>query len=79
MNPLFSIITITYNAASTIPATLRSVEEQTCKLYEYIVIDGASTDNTVSLAKNADINNMTIVSELIRLELNKTCTYYLYF
>ena len=63
MNPLFSIITITYNAASTIPATLRSVEEQTCKLYEYIVIDGASTDNTVSLAKNADINNMTIVSE----------------
>lgn len=63
MNPLFSIITITYNAASTIPATLRSVEEQTCKLYEYIVIDGASTDNTVSLAKDAAIDNMTIISE----------------
>lgn len=63
MNPLFSIITITYNAASTIPATLRSVEEQACKLYEYIVIDGASTDNTVSLAKDAAIDNMTIISE----------------
>lgn len=63
MNPLFSIITITYNAASTIPATLRSVEEQTCKLYEYIVIDGASTDNTVNLAKDAAIDNMTIISE----------------
>lgn len=63
MNPLFSIITITYNAATTIPATLRSVSEQTCKLFEYIVIDGASTDETVNLVKESGIGNMTVVSE----------------
>ena len=49
--PLFSIITITYNAAATLPATLRSVQEQSCKDYEYIVVDGASQDNTLSLVE----------------------------
>ncbi len=49
--PLFSIITITFNAASTLPATLASVERQSLTDYEYLVVDGASTDNTVSLAK----------------------------
>lgn len=63
MNPLFSIITVTYNAASTIPATLASVKEQTCLLYEYIVIDGASTDNTVEIARNSGIEPMTLISE----------------
>lgn len=63
MNPLFSIITVTYNAASTLPATLRSVGEQTCKLYEYIVIDGASKDETAQLARNSGIDNITVVSE----------------
>ena len=63
MQPLFSIITITYNASSTLPATLKSVKEQTCKLYEYIVVDGKLSDNTVELAKSADIDNCRIVSE----------------
>lgn len=62
MSPLFSIITVTYNAATTLPATLASVKSQTCKLYEYIVMDGASKDNTVELAQNANIPNARIVS-----------------
>ena len=44
--PLFSIITITFNAAGTLPATLRSVELQTFTDYEYLIVDGASTDGT---------------------------------
>lgn len=48
----FSIITITYNAEQTLPATLRSVAEQSCRDYEHIIIDGASKDNTVALAKD---------------------------
>lgn len=48
-SPLFSIITITFNAADTLPATLRSVDSQTCTDYEHLVIDGASRDNTVGL------------------------------
>lgn len=48
--PMFSIITVTYNAASTLPPTLRSVAEQTCGLYEHIIVDGASSDGTIELA-----------------------------
>lgn len=53
--PLISIITVTYNAASTLEATLVSVSNQTFKDYEYLVIDGASTDSTVALAESAGI------------------------
>lgn len=63
MKPLFSIITVSYNAASTLPATLASVREQTCRLYEYILIDGASADNTVKLAYESGIEPMAIISE----------------
>ncbi len=63
MNPLFTIITVTYNASETIPATLKSVAEQTCKLYEYLVIDGLSSDDTVRLANESGIGNMTVISE----------------
>ena len=62
MAPLFCIITVTYNAASTLPATLASVKEQSCKQYEYIVMDGLSKDNTVEMAKAADIPNARIFS-----------------
>ncbi len=62
MNPLFSIITVTRNAAATLPFTLKSVKEQTCRLYEYILMDGVSSDGTVELARNAGIDNAKIVS-----------------
>lgn len=45
--PLFSIITVSYNAANTIGTTLRSVDAQTCTDYEHIIVDGASTDKTM--------------------------------
>lgn len=48
--PLFSIITITYNAAKELPATLRSVDSQRFDDYEHLIIDGASTDGTIALA-----------------------------
>ena len=50
-SPLFSIITITFNAAATLPATLKSVEQQSFTDYEYLVVDGASTDGTVAIAR----------------------------
>ena len=53
--PLFSIITITFNAATTLPPTLRSVKEQTFANYEYIVVDGASRDNTVALVEASQL------------------------
>lgn len=62
MAPLFSIITVTYNAADTLPATLASVKEQTCTMYEYIVMDGVSTDRTLKLAIDAGIDRARIFS-----------------
>ena len=62
MAPLFSIITVTYNAEATLPATLQSIKEQTCRLYEFILMDGVSSDATVELAKAADLNDARIFS-----------------
>lgn len=49
--PLISIITVTYNAESTIEETIKSVINQTYPNIEYLIIDGASTDSTTYLAK----------------------------
>ena len=45
--PLFSIVTVCYNARSTISDTLESVARQVGVSLEHIVIDGGSTDGTV--------------------------------
>lgn len=62
MAPLFSIITVTYNAAEVIDRTLRSVASQECRLFELIVQDGGSTDSTVERAR-AICPDAVIVSE----------------
>lgn len=62
MKPLFTIITVTYNAEATLPATLASVREQTCRLFEYVVMDGVSTDRTLKLAIDAGIPEAKIAS-----------------
>ena len=42
----FSIITVSYNAASTIADTLKSIADQSYDSIEHIIIDGASSDHT---------------------------------
>lgn len=44
-----SIITVCYNAASTIADTIESIRDQSYKNVEYIVVDGASTDGTLQI------------------------------
>ncbi len=46
-----SIITVSYNAATTIEKTIRGVIEQDYEDIEYIVIDGGSTDGTVEIVE----------------------------
>jgi len=54
--PLLSVITVTRNAETVLPVTLASVRRQRFSAFELIVIDGASTDDTVSvIEKNRDI------------------------
>lgn len=60
---LFSIITVTYNAESTVEPTLRSVASQRFDDYEHIVIDGASTDHTLDLCRKYDRPQLIVNSE----------------
>lgn len=57
------MITVTWNAAAVIAPTLESVKEQSLTDYEYLVVDGASTDATLSMVRAAGINGTRIVSE----------------
>jgi len=50
-NPRFSIITASYNAEKYIGRLIKSISTQTYINYEFIVIDGASKDNTVEIIK----------------------------
>lgn len=63
LRPKFSIITVTYNAASVIVPTLESVRAQTYSNYEYILVDGGSKDDTVAIAKASGIEFAHIISE----------------
>ena len=63
LNPRFSIITVTYNAEKVIEETIQSVITQTYKNYEYIIIDGASKDNTLSVIDKYKDMISSVVSE----------------
>ena len=49
-----SLITVTYNSCKTLVTTLESVLAQTNRNVEYIIVDGASKDNTVVLIKECE-------------------------
>ena len=48
---LVSIISVAFNSGATISKTIESVLNQTYPEIEYIIVDGASKDNTVEIAK----------------------------
>jgi glycosyltransferase involved in cell wall biosynthesis len=49
--PLISIITVVLNAAGTLERTIESVVRQSFANYEFLVIDGGSTDGTLEVVR----------------------------
>ncbi|MDE6533384.1 MAG: glycosyltransferase [Muribaculaceae bacterium] len=62
-HPLISIITITFNAANEIKPTMKSIASQTCHDFEHIIIDGASKDATIQVARSMGVPSLRILSE----------------
>lgn len=61
--PRFSIVTSTFNVGDALSTTAHSLGAQTCRSFEWFIMDGASTDGTVAVARQfADLVTV-LVSE----------------
>ena len=58
-----SIITATYNSENTIIDTIESLNQQTYKNYNLIIIDNLSSDKTLEIIKKNFKGNLKIISE----------------
>ncbi len=63
--PLISIITVVYNGAYYLTGTARSVLVQTYPHIEYIIVDGGSTDHTLTAIKLAELQNEKLLNAKI--------------
>ena len=59
----FSIITVNYNNKEGLRKTIESIISQTCKDYEYIVIDGGSSDGSIEVIHEYESHISYWVSE----------------
>ena len=48
----FSIITVCHNSEKVLPEAMASLAAQHYKDYEWVVIDGASTDSTIKITQS---------------------------
>lgn len=53
MTPSITVVTVTRNAAPRLPGLIDSLRAQTDRDFEWVVVDGASTDGTVDLIEGA--------------------------
>jgi len=63
LNIKISLITVVYNAVGLLERTINSVLAQTYPHIEYIIIDGTSTDGTLSIIEKYRTKIDTLISE----------------
>jgi glycosyltransferase len=62
-NMKISVITATYNSAQTLKDTIKSLNSQSYPDIEYIIVDGASTDSTLTIVEQYGHRVTTVISE----------------
>jgi len=62
--PKVTIVTPVYNGGNYIAKTIESVRDQTYQNIEYIIVDGGSTDNTLSIIESYRDCVSSVISEL---------------
>lgn len=68
-NPFFSIVTPVLNGEKFIKETFDSIKNQKFRNFEYIVVDGGSTDNTIDILKK----NKNFINKIL---IEKDCSMY---
>ena len=63
MHPKISVIIVVYNGANVIEKSITSVLSQTYNNKELIIVDGGSTDNTISIVKEIQNTDLSWKSE----------------
>ncbi len=75
-HPLITVVTITFNAEKELPATIDSVMEQDFHNFEHLIIDGASTDKTLEIARrNPEARIISEKDKGLYDAMNKGLTY----
>ena len=69
--PVVSVIIPAYNAAQHLPATLRSVLDQTFKDFEVVVVDDGSTDATADVVRRTDDRRVKLLAHGKNLGLHR--------
>ncbi len=72
MSLKFTVVTAVFNAEDVIEKTIKSVLNQTYTPYEYLIIDGKSSDKTVEIirkySKHFEEKNITELGKMFVLE-----------
>ena len=65
-NFLISVVTVCFNSERTISRTIESVLNQSYPIYEYLIVDGRSSDKTMDIVKEFEPlfnGKMKVISE----------------